>query len=241
MKKFILSCYCLGLAMAPAFAQKTADPVLFTFGNSKVSKSEFLRMYTKNITSQKPDYSEKALREYLTLYSRFKMKVAEAEKVHLDTLPNIETELGSYKKQLAKTYMTDGEITDKLVKEAYERMKKDVRVSHILLSFPKMDEDTTAIYRRIDSLYSVLQKGMDFAALAAAAPGGASTKFAREAAQRALANVAVNHSRVFTVHSAGEYRLGDSVSRAQLETDIFVGVDPATGSAMIQVIDQRFR
>jgi hypothetical protein len=85
----------------------------------------------------------------------------------------------------------------------------------------------------------------EIAALAAAAPGsvsgGASTKFAREAAQRALANVAVNHSRVFTVHSAGEYRLGDSVSRAQLETDIFVGVDPATGSAMIQVIDQRFR
>jgi hypothetical protein len=85
----------------------------------------------------------------------------------------------------------------------------------------------------------------EIAALATAASGavsgGASTKFAREAAQRALANVAVNHSRVFTVHSAGEYRLGDSVSRAQLETDIFVGVDPATGSAMIQVIDQRFR
>lgn len=169
MKKFILSCCCLGLAIAPAFAQKTVDPVLFSFGNSKVPKSEFLRMYTKNITSQKPDYSEKALREYLTLYSRFKMKVAEAEKVQLDTMPNIQTELGSYKKQLAKTYMTDGEITDKLVKEAYERMKKDVRVSHILLSFPKMDEDTTVIYRRIDSLHQMLQKGMDFSALAAAA------------------------------------------------------------------------
>lgn len=169
MKKFILTCFCFSLALVPAMAQKTADPLLFTYGAGKVSKSEFLRMYTKNITSQKPDYSEKALREYLTLYSRFKMKVAEAEKVHLDTLPSIQTELGSYKKQLAKTYMTDGEITDKLVKEAYERMKKDVRVSHILLNFPKMDEDTTVIYRRIDSLYQLLQKGMDFSALAAAA------------------------------------------------------------------------
>lgn len=150
-------------------AQKTADPLLFTYGNNKVTKSEFLRMYTKNVSNQKPDFSEKALREYLTLYSRFKMKVSEAEKAKLDTIPNIQNELSSYKKQLAKTYMTDGEITDKLVKEAYERMKKDVRVSHILLNFPKMDEDTSTVYRRIDSLYQVLQKGMDFSALAAAA------------------------------------------------------------------------
>ena len=72
-------------------------------------------------------------------------------------------------------------------------------------------------------------------------PPNTTTKFAKEAMQRALANVAVNHSRIFTVHAAGEYRLGDSVSRAQLEADVFVGVDPGTGNAMIQVIDQRFR
>lgn len=75
----------------------------------------------------------------------------------------------------------------------------------------------------------------------AAESSGAGTKFEREAAQRALANVAVNHSRVFTVHTTGEYRIGDAISRAHLEADVFVGVDPATGSAMIQVIDQRFR
>ena len=81
----------------------------------------------------------------------------------------------------------------------------------------------------------------EIAALAAETSGGAGTKFASEAAQRSLANVAVNHSRVFTIHTAGEYRMGDAISRAHLEADVFVGVDPATGSAMIQVIDQRFR
>jgi len=65
---------------------KQADAILFTYGGTPVGKSEFLRMYTKNINNQKPDYSEKALREYLTLYSRFKMKVAESEKLKLDTL-----------------------------------------------------------------------------------------------------------------------------------------------------------
>ena len=41
-------------------------------------------MYTKNINNQQPDFSEKAVREYLTLYSRFKMKVAEANALKID-------------------------------------------------------------------------------------------------------------------------------------------------------------
>ncbi len=150
------------------FAQKTSDPVLFTYGNAKVHKSEFLRMYTKNINNQKPDFSEKALREYLTLYSRFKMKVAEAEGLRMDTLSSVESELGTYKKQLAKTYLADSEVTDKLVKEAYDRMKKDVRVSHILLNMPRNTDDTAVVFNKIDSIYKALQKGADFASIARA-------------------------------------------------------------------------
>jgi len=144
----------------------STDPVLFTYAGDPVGKKEFLRMYTKNINNQKPDFSEKALREYVTLYSRFKMKVAEAEKMHLDTLPNIQGELGGYKKQLSKTYLTDKEVTDKLVREAYDRMKKDVRVSHILISVPRGTDDTLAAFNKIDSLYKALQAGADFATLA---------------------------------------------------------------------------
>lgn len=143
-------------------AQKKTDPTLFTYGGKAVSKSEFLRMYTKNINNQKPDFSEKALREYLTLYSRFKMKVAEAEALRMDTLPNIENELGGYKKQLAKTYLTDKDMTNNLVKEAYERMKKDVRVSHILINTPRASDDTMAAYKKADSIYNLLIKGADF-------------------------------------------------------------------------------
>lgn len=165
--------YSMSLALAllagqDMAAQKNTDAELFSYGGQKVTKSEFLRMYTKNINNQKPDFSEKALREYLTLYSRFKMKVAEAEKLRMDTLQNINTELGTYKKQLAKTYLTDNEVTDKLVKEAYERMKKDVRVSHILLSIPRGTDDTVAVYRKIDSLSKAIKGGAYFGAIAKA-------------------------------------------------------------------------
>lgn len=172
MKRILLALLliiCTSLNPLLTTAQKSkGDAELFTYGGRPVSKSEFLRMYTKNINNQKPDYSEKALRDYLTLYARFKMKVAEAERLKMDTLPNIQNELGGYKKQLAKSYLTDKEVTDKLVKEAYERKKKDVRVSHILVSAPRGSEDTTAVYRKIDSIYKVLQSGADFEKIAKA-------------------------------------------------------------------------
>ncbi len=164
MKKVVYSVFIL-ITLFSSFltlAQKGGDPELFTYGGRPVGKSEFLRMYTKNINNQKPDFSEKALTDYLTLYARFKMKVAEAEKFRMDTLPNIKNELGGYKKQLAKTYLTDKEVTDKLVKEAYDRKKKDVRVSHILISVPRGSEDTTATFRRVDSIYNSIVAGADF-------------------------------------------------------------------------------
>lgn len=165
---FKFSAVIVGLAISlNVNAQKKDDQTLFTFGGKAVGKKEFLRMYTKNINNQKPDFSEKAVREYLTLYSRFKMKVAEAEELRMDTLQNIESELGTYKKQLAKTYLTDNEVKDKLVKEAYDRSKKDVRIAHILISTPRNNDDTLNAYRKIDSLYKVISSGKaEFATIA---------------------------------------------------------------------------
>jgi hypothetical protein len=88
MKQIIYSLpllFTLFISNPIAAQKKSTDPTLFNYGNNPVGKAEFLRMYTKNINNQKVDFSEKALREYLTLYSRFKMKVAEAEYLKMDT------------------------------------------------------------------------------------------------------------------------------------------------------------
>lgn len=167
--RFYLSLYTILSITQFSTAQKNNDATIFTYGGNPVSKSEFLRMYTKNTGTQKADFSEAALREYITLYSRFKMKVAQAEEMHMDTLPNIKTELGGYKKQLAKSYLTDKEVTEKLVKEAYERKKKDVRVAHILISPPKAgNDDTLKTFLRVDSIYKSILAGADFEKIAKA-------------------------------------------------------------------------
>lgn len=82
----------------------------------------------------------------------------------------------------------------------------------------------------------------EIAALAEALPDlvKGNNKFEREGLQRALANIAVHQSRIFTVYGAGEYRQGNNVSRAQLEADVFVGVDTQTGQPKVQIIRQKF-
>nr|MBP6455213.1 hypothetical protein [Chitinophagaceae bacterium] len=110
---------------------------LFKINNNGVTKEEFLRMYTKNLSSQKLNFSSEAINEYIKLYARFKMKVAEANEKQIDTLHNISSDISSYRQQLAKTYLTDKEVTNKLVKEAYDRSKIDVRVAHILITLPR--------------------------------------------------------------------------------------------------------
>lgn len=142
---------------------------LFNYGKNAVSKDEFLKVYQKNTINGKPDMSEKALREYLDLYSLFKMKVSEAKLQRVDTMASINYELTNYRKQLAKNYLTDEQMTEKLMKEVYDRMKEDVRVAHILIYSSQFtpSKDTTIPYKKIDSIYNAITKGKaDFAAMA---------------------------------------------------------------------------
>src|SRR5690242_19526361 len=100
MRKLVIT-YLLTLAITiPGFAE-----TLFTYGNNEVSKTEFLTVYTKNSVNKKPDYSDSALRDYLNLYSLFRMKVREAEEQQLDTVPSVSRELDNYRKQLARNYL----------------------------------------------------------------------------------------------------------------------------------------
>ncbi len=155
----------LALSSLSAVAQSTADNrVLFTVGGDKVTVSDFQYVYNKNNVNNQADYSEKSLRDYLALYENFRLKVKEAEALKLDTIPSLNTELEGYRKQLAKSYLTDREISDKLITEAYERSKLEVNASHILV---RLDEnanpaDTMAAYKKIMALKKRLDKGEAF-------------------------------------------------------------------------------
>ncbi len=145
-----------------AFAQKT-DPVLFTVEGNPVHVSEFDYIYSKN-TGKNTDYSLKSLEEYLDLYVKFKLKVQKAKELKLDTIPSLQKELEGYRQQLAKSYLTDKEVTNRLVEEVYNRSKTDVKVSHILINLKETANSKAENEARtkIDDIYKKIKSGLSF-------------------------------------------------------------------------------
>ena len=139
-----------------------------TIGNQDITAKEFCDVYYKN--NLKSDVIEKkTVDEYLDLFTTFRMKVMEAERMKLDTSAKFQKELAGYRKQLAKPFMSSDDITDELIQEAYQRKLKDIRASHILIRCDKnaLPSDTLKAYNRaMDIRKKALAKGADFAALA---------------------------------------------------------------------------
>ncbi len=169
MKKLISGLLLFALAgnFCQVVAQDATNPVLMTIAGSPVTKSEFEKVYKKN-NNKEGAYDMKDVREYLELYINYKLKVKEAEEEKLDTSVTFVNELRGYRKQLAQPYMTDKEVTDALIKEAYERMQKDVRASHILLNVAPdaLPKDTIAAYNRAMKIRDLITKGASFEKMA---------------------------------------------------------------------------
>nr|HPI12252.1 hypothetical protein [Catalimonadaceae bacterium] len=102
------------------------EKAIISIGNAKVPFREFKYVYNKNNANTGDANTEKSVREYVDLYVNFKLKVMDAEKEGLDTTNSFKKELEGYRKQLAKPYLTDKSATQKLVDEAYNRMKEEV-------------------------------------------------------------------------------------------------------------------
>jgi len=159
-KNFLFFICCI-LSSTAAMAQK--DEVLFTVNKSPVTVSEFKYIYEKS-NNKNADYSEKSLKESLDLYTRFKLKVAKARDLRLDTLSSLKTELTSYKKQLAESYLTDKEINEKLARQLYERSRSDVRIAHIFIAAgpDKLPEDTIKALLKVNEISAKLKGGAKF-------------------------------------------------------------------------------
>jgi peptidyl-prolyl cis-trans isomerase SurA len=149
-------------------SSKDASPIIETIGGRNVSVSEFTYVYNKNNAKAPDAYSAKSLKEYLDLYTNFRLKVREAEELGLDTTESFKKELEGYKKQLAQPYLTEKGVTEQLTKEAYERMKEEVNASHILINVtPEADpKDTLAAYNKISGLRQRAVSGESFEKLA---------------------------------------------------------------------------
>ena len=153
MKKFYLLLF-IACCSSPAFSQP-----LFTYGSKAVDKDEFLRAYNKNKTPVTD--KEKALREYLDLYVRFKLKVNAALDMKLDTLPQLQYDAQSFRGQIEDSYLNNEKALNTLLDEAFTRSQKDLHVLHFFAAVGNTlkPDDTAKIYKAISGLYASLASG----------------------------------------------------------------------------------
>jgi peptidyl-prolyl cis-trans isomerase SurA len=142
------------------------EVIVMDVAGEPVTKNEFLQIYLKN--NNDPKFDKTSLDEYMELFTKFKLKVAEAEAQGYDTVPKLKRELEGYRKQLALPYLIDSVANKAMVKEAYDRLKIEIRASHILIRLgPNASpKDTLTAYNRLLELKERIEKGEDFGRVA---------------------------------------------------------------------------
>lgn len=167
MKSLISSFAIICLTSFVLSAQNS--PVLLTIDDREITKSEFEYIYQKNNTNVYSDEDRKSPESYLDLFIDFKLKVIEAENLKMDTSKAFINELAGYRKEVAAPYLTNSTYDEQLVHTMYERMKKEVDASHILL---RVDENATPeqekeILASIKNIREEIINGKDFEEAAA--------------------------------------------------------------------------
>ena len=169
MKKTLIS---MLLLMATALQAQTDDPVVMTSAGENVPRSEFEYSYNKNNTDGVID--KKTVEEYVDLFVNYKLKVRAALDARIDTTTAYRKEFAQYRdQQVLPSFVTD----DDMLAEAHQVYDQTVRnigpdglvmAGHILIRIPQKATDAQQkdARRRIDSVYTALQAGADFEALA---------------------------------------------------------------------------
>ncbi len=161
LRKTLITSFAAGILFTNLNAQ-----TLFTYGTQAVSKDEFLKAYLKNNAAE--EATAENYRNYLDLYTRFKLKVKAARDLRLDTLSAQQSELQAFKMQVADNYMDDAATIDKLVAEAHERRKKEIRLAHIFIPVAAgaTEADVKLANDKIQTAYKRLASGEAFESVA---------------------------------------------------------------------------
>jgi peptidyl-prolyl cis-trans isomerase SurA len=134
-------------------AKAQESPVLIKVGDKEVSKDEFEYIFSKNNNGNV--VNQKTLEEYVELFTKFRMKVNEAEVLGMDTTTAFKNEFTQYRRQITAPYLENTEGIDSLCREEYERLKQDVNFSHLLFRLSENSEPTDTLKAFTDALEAI--------------------------------------------------------------------------------------
>ena len=136
------------------------NPAVANQMGQEVTYGEFKRQFLKNINLDERQVTAAEIDEYLQLYIRFKLKIQDAVESGQSENSAYLQELGMYREQLARNYLYDRQVTADLIEEAYDRMRSEVRVSHILIACPRGASAQTEAQAkgRMEEIYQQLRR-----------------------------------------------------------------------------------
>lgn len=106
----------------------------------------------------------KELDNYLGQFVIFRLKVADAIREGYDTTKAFKTELQGYRNQLAQKYLTDNDVREKLLKQAYQRSLTEINGWHILINCKTeaSPEDTLKAWKKARDIRERIVLGEPF-------------------------------------------------------------------------------
>lgn len=158
-----------------SFAQKgqssltgAASPTVIRSTKEAITLNEFESAYRR--MNDKDPYRSglDSLKDFLNLYSDYRLKLLEAKEMGLDKDPKIISEIDGYKKMLAGPFLLDKELTEPAIKKMYERRQVEVTASHYLAAIKNPNDaiDTLKAYKRALEAIKRLNSGTDMAEVA---------------------------------------------------------------------------
>ena len=160
------------LLMAAAANAQNNDPTIMTVNGQSVPRSEFEYSYNKNNSEGVID--KKSVDEYVDLFVNYKLKVQAAKDARLDTLTSFKDEFAMYRDQQIKPSFVTDEGMLREAQKVYNDTKESIgprgliMPAHILMHVEQQApaEAMQKAKVRIDSIYTALKNGADFADLA---------------------------------------------------------------------------
>jgi peptidyl-prolyl cis-trans isomerase SurA len=144
--------------------QAQTQPAVASVNGKPVYQAELVRRY-----ANRPEkYKSITQKEYLQVLINTKLKVAEAERLHLDTTKSVKAEVLRASDRLAYPYLYDTIVLNNLVAEAYNRLQTDIEASQIFIAVPQWASpaDTLAAWNKLLDTRKRILAGESFAKVA---------------------------------------------------------------------------
>lgn len=164
MRRATIVLFVTMLFAAGMSAQKSSAPFL-RIGSAVATYGEFEHMYKLNSSSALVPISKS---DYVELFVNYKLKVAEARSLEMDTAQAYHDECEYYVGELAQSYLTDTLAQSRFEQRLRSRLREEVNGQHILVSCPPnaSPTDTANAYKRILLARQRVVDGESFEAVA---------------------------------------------------------------------------